>query len=189
MFTLDSSTKGEMPMPVYLDPSKPKTPFGEHPEISTEEWPAPRWTARPRDELGQAIIDYARRWRTHSNFPANPWSDRHGKIYLPDDLDQPQPETDEIPKYRTKEFGAIAGVVYAAGAEVNFPGWPTRPSLLEPMNESAELVLAFMARCAGRPLPATMPHSGGVLNLPSPGRDNVPQNYMHRASGPFGDAA
>ena len=57
------------------------------------------------------------------------------------------------------------------------------------MNESAELVIGYMVSCAGRPLPGTMPHANGVLNLPSPGLDGVPLNYSHRASGVFGDAA
>jgi hypothetical protein len=176
-------------MAVFLDQTKHRTPYGEFPEVSTEAWPEQHWLARPKDTLGEAVLAYSKKNRTHPNFPASPWSDRHGKIFLPPDLDHPGPDSDPIPRYRLKEFGAVGGVVYLAGAEFNFAGWPSRPSLLEPVNESAALVLSYMARCAGRPLPATMPHSGFVLNLPSPGRDDVPQNYTHRASGPFGDAA
>jgi hypothetical protein len=173
----------------FLDRTKHKTPYGEYPEVSTEAWPEQHLIARPRDDLGHSIVEFARLHRRHPNFPASPWSDRHGKIYLSPDLDEPEPEFDAVPRYRLKEFGALGACVYAKGAEVNFLGWPARPSLLEPVNESAERVMGYMARCAGRPLPGTMPHSGGVLNLPSPGRDDVPQNYTHRASGPFGDAA
>jgi hypothetical protein len=172
----------------FLDSTKHKTPYGDYPSVSTEGWPEPHWIARPRDDLGAAIIAYQKKWSGHAAFPDSPWDTRRGKIHLPD-LDQPRPDTDPVPKYRLRAFGQLGPNIYLAGTELFFPGWPTRPSLLEPVNTSAELVLSYMARSAGRPLPATMPHSGGVLNLPSPGRDDVPQNYLHRASGPFGDAA
>jgi hypothetical protein len=175
-------------MATFLDPTKHKTPYGLYPEVTAESWPAPHLLARPNDAIGAAIIEFAKKWRGHPNLQQSPWDDRTGTINLVPP-DQPRPETDEMPKYRLREFSALNGVVYAAGAEISYPGWPRNPSLLEPINRSGELVLDYIARCAGRPLPASMPHSGGVLNLPSPGLDNMPQNYTHRASGPFGDAA
>jgi hypothetical protein len=176
-------------MASFLNPRGFKNAMGEFPTVSVDDgWPERHLLARPNDKLGQQILDYAAKWKNHPDFPPSPWDTRRGEIYLPD-LDQPRPDTDPIPRYRLKEFGAVGASVYAAGAELNFTGWPTRPSLLEPMNTSASLVLGYMARCAGRPLPGTMPHANGVLNLPSPGRDDVPHNYSHRASGVFGDAA
>lgn len=179
-------------MATFLNPRGFKNAMGEFPEVSVDEgWPDPGLglVARPGDQTGAAILAYQKKWSGHVAFPDSPWSDRHGKIYLPPDLDHPGPDSDPVPRYRMKEFGALGPGVYAKGAEVNFSGWPRNPSLLEAVNTSASLVLDYMARCAGRPLPATMPHSNGVLNLPSPGLDGVPQNYSHRASGPFGDAA
>jgi hypothetical protein len=171
-------------MATFLNPRGHKTPYGEFPTVSVDDgWPAGHLIARPNDKLGQAIIDYAKRWRSHPDFPESPWDDRRGEIFLRD-LDKPRPATDEQPRYRLKDFGAVGGTVYAAGSELNFPGWPTRPSLLEPINESAERVIAYMISTAGRPLPAAMPHNGFQLNLPSPGLDGVPQNYTHR--GTFG---
>jgi hypothetical protein len=176
-------------MPVFHDPKR-RTVTGDFQSVVIDAgWPPEGLVARPNDALGAAILEYVARFKNHPAFPPDgPWDPRTGTINLIPP-DQPRPESDEIPRYRLKEFGALGASVYAKGAEVNFSGWPRNPSLLEPMNASAELVLSYMAGCAGRPLPATMPHSGGVLNLPSPGLDGVPQNYTHRASGPFGDAA
>jgi len=176
-------------MATFLNPRGHKTPLGEFPTVSVDDgWPEPHLLARPNDAIGAAIIEFAKKWRGHPNLQQSPWDDRTGSInLLPPD--QPRPETDPVPRYRLKEFGVLGASVYAAGAELDYPGWPTRPSLLEPMNESATRVLDYMAGSAGRALPASMPHANGVLNLPSPALDNVPQNYSHRASGPFGDAA
>jgi hypothetical protein len=190
MFTLEmSSTKKEIDMPVFLNPRAHRTPYGEFPTVDVPSgWPEPHLIPRKNDPVGESIVAFIARWRGHPGLADGPWDDRTGTINLIPP-DQPRPETDPVPRYRLKEFGALGPGVYAKGAEVFFSGWPTRPSLLEAVNTSASLVLGYMTRCAGRPLPATMPHSGGVLNLPSPGLDGLPLNYSHRASGVFGDAA
>jgi hypothetical protein len=178
-----------MQVATFLDPTKHRTPYGEYPSVDVPSgWPDAHLIARPRDQIGEAIIAYAKKWRDHPDFPASPWDDRTGTINLVPP-DQPRPATDPIPRYRLREFGAVGPSVYPAGAQLDLSSWPRNPSLLEPMNTSAELVLSYMARCAGRPLPAMMPHANGALNLPSPGLDGVPLNYSHRASGVFGDAA
>jgi hypothetical protein len=192
MFTPEFSgiKKGKCTMATFLNPRGHKTPLGEFPTVSVDDgWPDRGLVARPGDQIGEAILAYQKKWSGHAAFPDSPWDARRGEIYLPDDLDKPRPASDAIPRYKLREFGALGPGVYAKGAEVDYPGWPRNPSLLEPMNESAKHVLSYMASTAGRPVPAMMPHSGGVLNLPSPGLDGVPQNFSHRASGLFGDAA
>jgi hypothetical protein len=47
------------------------------------------------------------------------------------------------------------------------------------------MVLSYMLRSAGRPLPTTPPHNGVQLSLPSPALFGMPQNAMHR--GTFGE--
>jgi hypothetical protein len=176
-------------MATFLDPTKHKTPLGGYPEVSVDHgWPDAHLIPRKNDPVGASIVAFIAKWRGHPNLADGPWDPRTGTISLVPP-DQPRPDTDPIPRYRLREFGAVGPNVYAAGAELDFSGWPRNPSLLEPMNTSAELVLSYMARCAGRPLPAMMPHANAVLNLPSPGLDRVPLNYSHRASGVFGDAA
>ena len=156
--------------------------------MSTEGWPEPHWIARKNDPVGASIVAFIAKWRGHPGLADGPWDPRVGTINLVPP-DQPRPETDEIPKYRMKEFGALGPGVYDKGAELNYAGYPRNPSNLEAVNTSASLVLGYMARSAGRPLPGTMPHANGVLHLPSPGLDSTPLNYSHRASGVFGDAA
>jgi hypothetical protein len=181
MFTPEkfSGNQRRLTLATFLDPTKHRTPYLEFPSVSTESWPEPHWIARKNDPVGASIVAFIAKWRGHPGLADGPWDPRTGTINLVPP-DQPRPETDPVPKYRLREFGALGASVYAKGAEVNFAGWPARPSLLEPVNESAERVMDYMARCAGRPLPASMPHSGAVLNLPSPGRDDQPLNYAHR---------
>jgi hypothetical protein len=175
--------KRKLTMPSFLNPRGFKNAMGEYPTVSVDDgWPEPHLVARPNDVLGQQIIDYAKRYRLHPAFPDSPWDARRGGIVLRD-LDERRPDTDPIPRYRLREFGAVGPSVYSAGAELDYPGWPKNPSLLEPMNESASRVLDYMARVApGRTLPG-MPHSGGVLNLPSPSLFGTPQSATPRWAG------
>jgi hypothetical protein len=171
-------------MATFLDTTKHKTPLGEYPTVDVpDSWPEPHLTARPRDTLGEKIIAYAAKWRDHPNFPPSHWDDRTGTISLIPP-NRPRPDTDPIPRYRMKEDAFLGPNLYSKGQEIDHAGWPARPSTLEPMNESAERVLDYMARCApGRTLPG-MPHTGGVLSLPSPALQGAPQPFEHR--GHFG---
>jgi hypothetical protein len=155
-------------MASFLNPRGFKNALGEFPTVSVDHgWPEPHLLARPNDKLGQQIIDYAKRYRSHPDFPESPWDARRGEIYLPD-LDQPRPDTDPVPRYQLKEDAFLGPSLYSKGAELNYPGWPARSATLEPMNESAERVLDYVARIGpGRTLPG-MPHDGFVLNLPNP---------------------
>ena len=177
-------------MATFLDPTKHKTPLagGEFPTVSVDTgWPDPHLIARPNDAIGQSIIDYKKKWSAHRDFPDGPFDTRRGEIYLPD-LDRPRPDTDPMPRYRLREDAFLGPSLYSKGTEVNYAGWPVRPATLEPMNASAELVLSYMAKCSpGRTL-LGMPWAG-VMNLPNPALAGTPQNYTHRASGPFGDPA
>jgi hypothetical protein len=173
-------------MASFLNPKGLKNALGEFPTVSVDTgWPEPHLIARPRDEIGEAIIAYAKKWGAHPDFPESPWDTRRGEIYLPD-LDQPRAETDPMPRYRLKEDAFLGPSLYSKGQEVDYAGWPVRPFTLEAMNESAELVLRYMTRVApGRTLPGS-PHECGVLVLPNPALlFGTPQNYTHR--GTFGD--
>jgi hypothetical protein len=168
-------------MASFLDPTKHKTPLGEFPTVSIDGWPDEHLIARPNDTLGQRIIDYAKMWGSHPDFPESPWDPRVGNINLVPP-DQSRPATDPMPRYRLKEDAFLGPALYSKGQELDYAGWPVRPSTLEAMNESAERVLNYMTRFgAGRTLPG-MPHANGVLNLPSPSAFGTPQNYTHRGT-------
>jgi hypothetical protein len=154
-------------MASFLNPKGLKTALGQFPEVSVDDsFPEPGLIARPNDAIGAAILAYAAAFSDHPNFPPSPWDTRRGDIYLPD-LDQPRASTDPIPRWRLKEAAFLGCNLYHAGQEVNFPGWPVNPHTLEPVNESAKLVLSYMTRHGGHKLPS-MPHEAGVLNLPNP---------------------
>lgn len=171
-------------MPSFLNPRGHKTATGEFPTVSVDDgWPDAHLTARRNDALGQAIIDFAKTWSEHPDFPESPWDPRVGDISLVAP-DQPRAATDPMPRYLLKEDGFVGCNLYMVGQQINFAGWPVRPHTLEPMNESARLVLSYMTRHgAGRTLPG-MPHtSAGVLNLPNPATAfGTPQNYQHRGT-------
>jgi hypothetical protein len=81
MFTPEfSGIKMETPtMAVFLNPHGHKTPYGEFPEVSTNEWPEPHWIARPRDEIGEAIVEFAKKWRGHPGLADGPFDPRTGR--------------------------------------------------------------------------------------------------------------
>jgi len=170
-------------MPTFLDPTKHKTPFGTYPEISVDTgWPEQHHVARPRDAIGEAIISYRDRWQDHENFPASPWSPRHGEIHLPN-LDAQQPETDPVPLYRLNEAAFVGPVLYEKNHLAPYAGWPAHPFTLEPVNYSAERVLRFMTRFgAGQKLPG-MPHQSGRLNFPNPALRGSPISPTLRWAG------
>jgi hypothetical protein len=168
---------------IFLDPSR-KTPLGEFAEvILDEEWPSPDLIARPRDELAQRVLDYAALYRSHPAFPPSPWSNRRGDIHLPN-LDEPQPETDEVPKYRVKSAAAFIGCnLFSSGMTASFAGWPVDPFNLEAVNESAELVLAYQSRYGTNRKLSGQPHQSGRLNFPNPALANSPIAPVMRWSG------
>ena len=169
-------------MATFLNPRGHKNALGEYPSVDVSDgWPEPHLIARPRDEQGQRILDFAALYRSNPDFPASPWDPRVGYISLVPP-DQPRADRDPIPRYRLKEDAFLGASLYSARQEVDHTGWPARPSTLEAMNESAERVLNYMTRFgAGRTLPG-MPHANGVLNLPSPSAFGTPQNYLHRGT-------
>jgi hypothetical protein len=171
-------------MPVFMNPTARKTFTGEMPTVAVDDgWPDADLVARPNDATGAAIIAYRDKWQEHPNFPASPWDDRAGDIFLPDLDGEARAVTDPVPRYRLKENAFLGPNLYMAGQEVNFPGWPVRPHTLVAINASAERVLSYQSRYgAGRTLPG-MPHQAGVLNLPNPATTfGAPQNYMIRGS-------
>jgi hypothetical protein len=176
-------------MPSFQNSRGFKNAMGEYPTVSVDDgWPDPHLIARPNDVLGQQIIDYAKRYRLHPNFPDSPWDTRRGEIFLRD-LDEPEAPRDEVPKYRVKAATAFVGpLLYARGAVVAFHFWPSNMSDLEPANESAERVFSYATRYGpGRKLMAP-PYSAGQLFFENPALWGTPQNYTHR--GTFGaDAA
>jgi hypothetical protein len=155
-------------MSVVLDPRR-KTPLGGYVEIDLPEgWPEPHHIARPRDELGQAIIDFANQWRGHPNLQESPWDDRTGRINLIPP-DEPRAATDEVPKYRVKDVAAFIGcVLYTRDQVVPFPGWPASPYALTAENESARLVLAYMEKFGAGQKLTGQPHQSGQLFFPNP---------------------
>jgi hypothetical protein len=166
-------------MSVYLDKLKHRTAYGSHPEVSVDSWPDPeRHGARPGDQIGAAILAYVVANSGHENFPASPWSDRHGDIHLPDNLDEPPPEADPLPRWRLLEPAFLGPVLYSKGDEVNFPGWPIHPWAVEPVNSSAEKVLSYQTRFGSNRKLAGLAHSGRRLNLPDPS-SHVHQSERH----------
>jgi hypothetical protein len=171
-------------MSVYLDKLKHRGPFGEFPEISIDSWPDPRLhAARPGDEIGASILAYVSQWSSHPSFPPDgPWDTRTGTINLPD-LDEPRPDTDPVPRYKLKSAGFVGCVLFNAGSETSFPGWPVDPFNLEAVNTSAELVLAYQLKHGvHRKLPGA-PHSGGQLRFPNPALQGSPITAVPRWSG------
>jgi len=138
-------------MPVFVNPRGHLSPFGEKPTIAVNTgWPEKHLLARPNDALGQAILDYRDKWQHHKDFPVEgPWDSRRGEIFLRD-LDEPEAEFDEVPRYRVKPAAAFIGcVLFTQGQISSFQGYPANPSELEPENESARRVLSFMMRYLG----------------------------------------
>jgi hypothetical protein len=173
-------------MPSFLNPRGFKNAMGEYPTVSVDDsWPDRHLIARPNDALGQAIIDYAAKWRDHPNFPASPWDTRHGKIHLRD-LDEPEDPRDEVPKYRVKAATAFVGCVLLARDSVAaFEGWPSNMSDLEPANESARRVASYAAKYGpGRKL-MEPPYAGDRLHFENPALWGIPESPRPRwASNP-----
>jgi hypothetical protein len=169
-------------MSSFINPKGLKNALGEYPTVDVPEgWPAAHLVARPRDEQGQRILDFAALYRSHPDFPPSPWDPRVGDISLIPP-DQSRPEKDEMPFYRIKENGFLGPNLYNARDEVKFSGWAKFPSNLEALNQSAKLVLAYQSRYGAGRLPG-QPHTAeGVLNLPSPALFGTPQNYVHRGT-------
>jgi hypothetical protein len=169
-------------MATFLNPRGHKTPLGEFPTVSVDKgWPDAHLIAR--DQLGEAIIAYAKKWKDHPDFPESPWDTRRGEIFLRD-LDEPEAPDDEVPKYRVKAATAFVGcALYAQGAVVAFSGWPSNMSDLEPANESAERVFSYATRYGpGRKLTAP-PYSGGKLHFENPALWGVPESPRPRWAG------
>ena len=60
-------------MPSFINPRDHKNALGEYPSVDVPDgWPEPHLIARPNDVLGQAIIDYAAKWKGHEKFPPSP---------------------------------------------------------------------------------------------------------------------
>ena len=170
-------------MPVFIDETKHRNAFGEFPEIVVDDsWPAAHLRARPRDELGAAILAYAAKWKDHPDFPPSPWDTRRGDIYLPD-LDQPRASTDPIPRWRLKEAAFLGCNLFNAGQEVNFPGYPVSPHTVEPINTSAELVLSYQVRFGTNRKLAGSPHQSGRLHFPNPALAGSPVSPVMRWAG------
>ena len=72
----------------------------------------------------------------------------------------------EAPRYRTIRTAALCGIAYPAGAEAPVSGWPS--SDVEPMNESAKRVTAWLNRFGMHPLkPASIYNNlAGGIYLP-----------------------
>ncbi|MGY4351228.1 hypothetical protein ACVWXM_007721 [Bradyrhizobium sp. GM7.3] len=152
-------------MAIFLNPNRPG-PHGPQ-EVTCDGWPADHLQAR--DEIGAAIIAYRDRWMEHPEFPPSPWSPRRGAVHLPD-LDNPEPEHDERPRYRLKAFGAVGAASYLAGTVLPIDHWPTNLWNLEPVNSSAERVVAYVNKFVlGRRMPGQpYDRARGQLSLPDP---------------------
>jgi hypothetical protein len=171
-------------MPKYLS-TKDVSPYGGPAEVICDGWPGPHLVAREGDAIGEAIIAYVKRFKDHPDFPASPYSERHGEIFLPD-LDQPQPETDERPRYRLKEIGVVNSMPAPAGFEFDFDFWPPHGQLrnYEPINESARRVHKFRLKYANRPSLPRQPYDSARQQLVLPPQykldifytENVPAN-------------
>jgi hypothetical protein len=139
-------------MPKYLS-TKDRSPYGGPAEVIVDDaWPGPHLVAREGDEIGAAIIAYVKKFKDHPDFPASPFSERHGEVHLPD-LDKPQPEFDERPRYRLRDAGAVNAMPAPAGFEFDFDFWPPHGQMrnYEPINESARRVHKFRVRYGNRP--------------------------------------
>jgi hypothetical protein len=170
-------------MPTFLDPTRHKTALGEYPEVSIDEgWPEPHHIARPRDEIGQSIIDFANLYRGHPNLAPSPWDPRTGTINLVPP-DEPRPATDEIPRYRLRTTGFVGCNLFLSGQTTSFPGYPIDPFNLEAVNTSAELVLAYQSKYGTNRKLAGSPHSGGRLSFPNPALEGSPVSPVLRWAG------
>jgi len=90
-------------MPKYLS-TKDRSPYGGPAEVICDGWPGPDLVAREGDAIGEVIIEYVKKFKGRAGFPASPYSERHGEVHLPN-LDQPEPEYDERPRYRLRDVG------------------------------------------------------------------------------------
>jgi hypothetical protein len=170
-------------MPVFLDTTCGRDITGEFTKVTIDAgWPDAHLTARPGDEIGQSIIDFAKLHRDHPKFPASPWDDRRGEIHLPN-LDAPRAPTDEIPRYRLRETAVFNAVIYAAGAEVSSPSWPDKPGILEAVNESGKLVLSYMMRHAAGQKLSGLVLKDGQLFFPNPAARGSPISPTLRWAG------
>jgi hypothetical protein len=170
-------------MPVFLDPTRRQPVFGTPVEVVIDTgWPEPHLIARPRDELGQSIIDFANLYRGHSNLQESPWDPRTGTISLvpPDEV---RPDSDPLPRYRLRSAGFVGCNLFLAGQTTSFPGWPVDPFNLEPVNESAELVLAYQSKYGTNRKLAGSPHSAGRLSFPNPALAGSPISPVMRWAG------
>jgi hypothetical protein len=175
-------------MPVFLNPRGFKDAMGQHPYVSVDGWPDPHLIARPNDALGQAIIDYAKKWKDHPDFPESPWDPRRGEIFLRD-LDEPEaPPDDAQPLYRVVAPTAFIGpALYARGAVAALHGWPLNLSDIEPANESARRVVSYKTRYGlGRRM-MEPPYAAGRLHFENPALWGIPLNATH--TGTLGNAA
>jgi hypothetical protein len=175
-------------MPVFLDPTRRQPVFGTPVEVVIDDgWPEPHHVARPRDELGQRIIDFANQWRGHPNLQESPWDDRTGTINLvpPDEV---RPATDPLPTYRVLEAAAFIGcVLYLKDQVVPFAGWVVNPWTVEAANESAALVLAYQTKYGTDRKLAGQPHQSGRLFFWNPALVTSPISPVLRWAG--GNAA
>jgi hypothetical protein len=171
-------------MPVFLDQTRRQPVFGTPVEVVIDDgWPEPHHIARPRDELGQSIIDFANLYRGHPNLAPSPWDPRTGRIHLfpPDEV---RPETDEVPKYRVRVPAAFIGPnLFSAGMVASFAGWPVEPFNLEPVNESARLVLDYQARFGTNRKLSGQPHQSGRLHFENPALAGSPISPVMRWAG------
>jgi hypothetical protein len=171
-------------MPVFLDPTRRQPVFGTPVEVVIDTgWPEPHHVARPRDELGQSIIDFANKWRGHPNLQDGPWDSRTGTInLLPPD--EPRPDSDPVPRYRVKSAAAFIGCnLFLSGQVASFAGWPVEPFNLAAENESARLVLDYQSRFGTNRKLSGQPHQSGRLNFPNPALEGSPVSPVMRWAG------
>ena len=170
-------------MPVFLDPTRRQPVFGTPVEVVIDDgWPDPHHVARPRDELGQSIIDFANAHRGDPRLAPSPWDDRTGKINLVDPTED-RPSTDEVPRYKLKAAGYVGCNLFLAGQVASFSGYPIDPFNLEAVNESASLVLDYQVRFGTNRKLSGSPYSAGKLNFPNPALQGSPVSAVMRWAG------
>ncbi|MCV0387409.1 MAG: hypothetical protein K5821_13450 [Nitrobacter sp.] len=137
-------------MPRYYD-TREKTAFGDHPAFGTNDWP-PSF-ALPADDTAKAVVDYFAQHKDDPHLPASPWCARRGCIHLPDP-GAVDPEVDEAPQYRALEW-CFNPAARRPGETFVFLGWPKNLTAMEPINDSAHSIVAYMRAHGTGPLPAT----------------------------------
>jgi hypothetical protein len=172
-------------MPIFHS-TKDRSVYGGPAEVTVDDgWPGPDLIARPNDNIGAAIIAYAAKFKDHPDFPASPYSERHGEIFLPD-LDQPQPPHDERPRYRLKDTGAINSMSAPAGFEFDFDYWPPQGQIWNyvPVNDSARRVHKYRTRYGNRRVLPGQPYDRERRVLVLPREDKL--NRVEYENPPFG---